>query len=40
MRSTGKFLGLTGDGAIANSPAGAFMQKASTTVYPTSIQPD
>jgi hypothetical protein len=40
MRSTGKFLGLTGDGAIANNPAGAFMQKASTTFYPTSIQPE
>jgi hypothetical protein len=32
-RSTGKFLGVTGDGKIANSPAGAFMRKASVTFY-------
>lgn len=38
-RSTGKFLGLTGDGSIANNPAGAFMQVASTTVYPASHNP-
>ncbi|HSV53104.1 MAG TPA: MoaF C-terminal domain-containing protein [Burkholderiaceae bacterium] len=38
-RSTGKFLGLTGDGAIANNPAGAFMETASTTVYPVSHNP-
>ena len=38
-RSTGKFLGLTGDGAIANNPAGAFMEKASTTLYPASHNP-
>lgn len=33
MRSTGKFLGVTGDGRIANSPAGAFIRKASMTFY-------
>jgi hypothetical protein len=33
MRSTGKFLGITGDGRIQNSPAGAFIRKASTTSY-------
>lgn len=33
MRSTGKFLGITGDGRIQNSPAGAFIRKASTTFY-------
>lgn len=32
-RSTGKFLGVTGQGDIANNPAGAFMQKASMTSY-------
>ena len=38
-RSTGKFLGLTGTGDISNSPAGAFMQKASQTDYPDNITP-
>lgn len=38
-RSTGKFLGLTGSGEIANNPAGAFMETASTTVYPASHNP-
>lgn len=33
MRSTGKFLGITGDGRIQNSPAGAFIRRASTTFY-------
>ncbi|QKC85407.1 MoaF C-terminal domain-containing protein [Mesorhizobium sp. NZP2077] len=33
MRSTGKFLGITGDGHIQNSPAGAFIRKASKTYY-------
>lgn len=32
-RSTGKFLGLTGAGEIANNPAGAFLRKASMTYY-------
>lgn len=38
-RSTGKFLGLTGDGRIANSPAGAFMRRASTTSYASGQEP-
>ncbi|WDD95789.1 molybdenum cofactor biosynthesis F family protein [Burkholderia sp. FERM BP-3421] len=38
-RSTGKFLGETGDGAIANNPAGSFIHKLSHTVYPTDAQP-
>ena len=38
-RSTGKFLGLTGTGEIANSPAGAFIHKASQTVYAADIAP-
>jgi hypothetical protein len=33
MRSTGKFLGITGDGSIQNNPAGAFIRKASMTYY-------
>jgi len=39
MRSTGKFVGLTGDGAIANSPAGAYITKASMTFYPQGAEP-
>jgi hypothetical protein len=38
-RSTGKFLGLTGAGAISNQPAGAFIQKASMTFYPPQHAP-
>lgn len=33
MRSTGKFLGVTGDGKIENNPAGATIQMASMTFY-------
>lgn len=33
LRSTGKFLGITADGRIENSPAGAFIRKASVTFY-------
>ena len=33
MRSTGKFLGIAGDGSIQNSPAGAHIQKVSMTYY-------
>ena len=33
MRSTGKFLGITGDGSIQNNPAGAFIRKVSMTYY-------
>lgn len=39
MRSTGKFLGETGDGQIQNSPAGAFIEKASMTYYPKGKEP-
>jgi hypothetical protein len=39
MRSTGKFLGIRSDGAIANTPAGAFIQKASFTFYDKKWQP-
>lgn len=33
LRSTGKFLGITGDGSVANNPAGAHIRKASMTYY-------
>ena len=33
MRSTGKFLGVTGAGAVENSPAGAFIRKVSMSYY-------
>ncbi len=39
MRSTGKFLGLTGDGAIENKPAGAFIERVSMTYYPHGVAP-
>lgn len=39
MRSTGKFLGITGDGKIQNNKAGAFMQKASMTFYEKGCEP-
>jgi hypothetical protein len=39
MRSTGKFLGITGDGRIQNSPAGAFIRKASMTFYAPGTEP-
>ena len=38
-RSTGKFLGVTGAGEVANNPAGAFMRKASQTFYPPEFGP-
>lgn len=38
-RSTGKFLGVTAAGSIANQPAGAFMRKASMTFYPPDAAP-
>ena len=38
-RSTGKFLGVTGAGEVANNPAGAFMRKASMTFYPAEFAP-
>jgi hypothetical protein len=33
MRSTGKFLGIDGQGNVLNSPAGAFIRKVSMTYY-------
>lgn len=33
MRSTGKFLGIDGQGKVLNSPAGAFIRKVSMTYY-------
>jgi MoaF C-terminal domain/MoaF N-terminal domain len=33
MRSTGKFLGVTGTGAVENSPAGAHIRKVSMSYY-------
>ncbi len=39
MRSTGKFLGLAGSGAVQNSPAGAFIRKASMTYYTPGQEP-
>lgn len=39
MRSTGKFLGETGDGEAQNSAAGAFIEKASMTFYPQDKKP-
>lgn len=39
LRSTGKFLGVTGAGAVENNPAGAFIQKASMTFYPKNAEP-
>ncbi len=39
LRSTGKFLGLTREGAVKNNPAGAFIQRASMTFYDTGAAP-
>ena len=39
MRSTGKFLGLTGDGAASNRPAGAHIRELSRCHYPNDVQP-
>lgn len=39
LRSTGKFLGITGAGAIENKPAGAFIRKASLTTYLAGEEP-
>lgn len=38
-RSTGKFLGVTSEGAIENRPAGAFMEKVSMTYYHKDAEP-
>jgi hypothetical protein len=39
MRSTGKFFAVGDDGAIANTPAGAFIKKLSMAFYPLDMQP-
>ncbi len=39
LRSTGKFLGLTADGSVSHSPAGAHITLASRTFYPPGIAP-
>jgi hypothetical protein len=39
MRSTGKFLGITGEGKIANSRAGAKIRRASMTFYQHGEEP-
>lgn len=39
MRSTGKFLGETGDAQVLNSAAGAIIEMASMTFYPKDKQP-
>jgi molybdenum cofactor biosynthesis protein MoaF len=39
MRSTGKFLGVTSQGAIENKPAGAFIRTKSRTIYEAGKEP-
>ena len=39
MRSTGKFFAVGEDGAVANTPAGAIIQKLSVAFYPLDKQP-
>jgi len=39
MRSTGKFLGVTSQGAIENKPAGAFIRTKSRTTYEAGKEP-
>jgi hypothetical protein len=39
MRTTGKFFAIGEDGAIANTPAGAFINKLSMAFYPLDKQP-
>jgi hypothetical protein len=39
LRSTGKFFAIGEDGAIANTPAGAFITKLSVAFYPLEMQP-
>lgn len=39
MRSTGKFFAIGDDGALANTPAGAFIHKLSVAFYPLDMQP-
>lgn len=39
LRSTGKFLGITGAGVVENNRAGAYIHKASMTYYGTGEEP-
>ncbi len=39
MRLTGKFFAIGDDGAIANTPAGAYIKKLSMAFYPLDLQP-
>jgi len=39
MRSTGKFLGVTGDGKISNDPAGSFITRTSMNFYNLGEEP-
>ena len=39
MRLTGKFFAIGEDGAIANTPAGAYIKKLSMAFYPPDMQP-
>jgi hypothetical protein len=39
LRSTGKFLGITGAGRVENQAAGAFIDKRSMTTYPDGLVP-
>jgi hypothetical protein len=39
MRSTGKFFAIDDNGAVANTPAGAFIMKLSMAFYPLDRQP-
>jgi hypothetical protein len=39
MRSTGKFFAIDDSGAVANTPAGAFITKLSMAFYPLDMQP-
>ena len=39
LRSTGKFLGIRAAGTVSNEPAGAFITKASMTLYPDGAGP-
>jgi hypothetical protein len=39
MRTTGKFFAIGDDGAVANTPAGAFIHKLSMAFYPLDRQP-
>lgn len=39
LRSTGKFLGITGDGRVSNSPSGSFIIPLNAAEYPEGVAP-